>query len=214
MTLMTGQQPSDQVTAGTTEPSEQSFSIMDVDPGAGDSLKVAKKEEEIQLLLGEVKTLAENLNPETHDMRRKLLDPAINALFVLMKKELGKKEAKIKQLTEELEAVNFTPSSLTGKRLLAKCRSLQHENEELGKRLCQGRVAQYELEIAMQKKLIDELKGNIKESDQLIVNLDEEVETLQSRVFNLQAHVDYCEKNHPAITSIESDPLDNTMLEE
>ncbi|KAK9763623.1 hypothetical protein K7432_009518 [Basidiobolus ranarum] len=201
MTLTTGNRLAENTPSGTSEAVEHRKPLTEDDPNR--SIKLAKKEEDMQLLLGEVKSLAQNLNPETHDMRRKLLDPAINALFVLMKKELGKKEAKIKQLTEELEAVNFTPSSLTGKRLLAKCRSLQHENEELGKRLCQGRVAQYELEIAMQKKLIDELKGNIKESDQLIVNLDDEVETLQSRVFNLQAHVDFCEKNHPPITSLD-----------
>ena len=49
--------------------------------------------------------------------------------------------------------------SVTGKKLLAKCRSLIQENQELGKQISQGRVAQLEAEIALQKKLNQEVKG-------------------------------------------------------
>jgi len=48
---------------------------------------------------------------------------------------------------------------VTGKKLLAKCRSLIQENQELGKQISQGRVAQLEAEIALQKKLNQEVKG-------------------------------------------------------
>ena len=47
---------------------------------------------------------------------------------------------------------------MTGKKLLAKCRSLIQENQELGKQISQGRVAQLEAEIALQKKLNQEVK--------------------------------------------------------
>lgn len=50
--------------------------------------------------------------------------------------------------------------SVTGKKLMAKCRMLIQENQELGRQLSQGRVAQLEAELALQKKYSDELKGS------------------------------------------------------
>ena len=50
--------------------------------------------------------------------------------------------------------------SVTGKKLMAKCRMLIQENQELGTKLSQGRVAQLEAELALQKKYSDELKGS------------------------------------------------------
>ena len=43
---------------------------------------------------------------------------------------------------------------------MAKCRMLIQENQELGRQLSQGRVAQLEAELARQKKYSDELKGS------------------------------------------------------
>ena len=43
---------------------------------------------------------------------------------------------------------------------MAKCRMLIQENQDLGKQLSQGRIAQLEAELALQKKYSDELKGS------------------------------------------------------
>ena len=43
---------------------------------------------------------------------------------------------------------------------MATCRMLIQENQELGRQLSQGRVAQLEAELALQKKYSDELKGS------------------------------------------------------
>ena len=48
--------------------------------------------------------------------------------------------------------------SVTGKKLMAKCRGLLQENQELGKQISQGRVAQLEAEIALHKKYNQEIK--------------------------------------------------------
>lgn len=48
--------------------------------------------------------------------------------------------------------------SQTGKQLMAKCRNLLKENEELGKQISQGRIAKLEGEIVLEKKLVDEMK--------------------------------------------------------
>ena len=42
---------------------------------------------------------------------------------------------------------------------MAKCRSLIQENQELGKQISQGRVAQLEAEIALQRKYNQEIKA-------------------------------------------------------
>ena len=41
---------------------------------------------------------------------------------------------------------------------MAKCRMLIAENQDLGKQLSQGRIAQLEAELALQKKYNEELK--------------------------------------------------------
>ena len=48
--------------------------------------------------------------------------------------------------------------SQTGKRLMAKCRMLLQENEELGKVISSGRTAKLEGEIALEKTLVQEMK--------------------------------------------------------
>ena len=54
----------------------------------------------------------------------------------------------------------FLIFSVTGKKLMAKCRTLLQENQDLGKQISQGRVAQLEAEISMQKKYCQELKSS------------------------------------------------------
>ncbi|CAJ0745655.1 2297_t:CDS:2 [Entrophospora sp. SA101] len=51
---------------------------------------------------------------------------------------------------------------MQSKKLVEKLRTLQNENEELGRQLRQGCVEQYEVEIALQRKVIEELKIAIK----------------------------------------------------
>lgn len=52
----------------------------------------------------------------------------------------------------------FVCYSQTGKRLMAKCRMLLQENEELGKVISSGRMAKLEGEIALEKTLIHEMR--------------------------------------------------------
>lgn len=50
------------------------------------------------------------------------------------------KEKKIKELQDNVSAMNFTTSSKLGKLLMAKCRTLQEENEEIGSVASEGKV--------------------------------------------------------------------------
>lgn len=57
----------------------------------------------------------------------------------------------------ELRDVCLSHSN-TGKRLMAKCRLLYQENEELGKMISSGKMAKLEGDLALQKSYCDELK--------------------------------------------------------
>lgn len=46
----------------------------------------------------------------------------------------------MKELQDNVNAVNFTPQSKMGKMLMAKCRTLQEENEEIGNQAKEGKV--------------------------------------------------------------------------
>lgn len=50
--------------------------------------------------------------------------------------------------------------SQMGKRLMAKCRMLLQENEELGKVISSGRTSKLEAEIVLQKTMVTEMKTN------------------------------------------------------
>ena len=53
-----------------------------------------------------------------------MLDPAINHLFLKMKTELKETKEKLESATSELAAWKFTPDSQTGKKLMARVRTL------------------------------------------------------------------------------------------
>lgn len=57
-------------------------------------------------------------------------------------KELEAAEKRVKELQDDLAAVQFTPHSKHGKLLMAKCRTLQEENTEIGREASEGKVSQ------------------------------------------------------------------------
>lgn len=57
-----------------------------------------------------------------------------------MQNLVEEKEKKVKELQDNIAAVNFTPHSKMGKLLMAKCKTLQEENEEIGTRAKEGKV--------------------------------------------------------------------------
>ncbi|KAM0913253.1 hypothetical protein ACQ4PT_012308 [Festuca glaucescens] len=101
----------------------------------------AKREQEIAELKSAVRDLKTQLRPPSMQTRRLLLDPAIHEEFTRLKNLAEEKEKKIKELQDNVAAVNFTPSSKHGKMLMAKCRTLQEENEEIGAMASEGKVS-------------------------------------------------------------------------
>ncbi|KAK4489026.1 hypothetical protein RD792_004818, partial [Penstemon davidsonii] len=100
----------------------------------------AKREQEIAELKSAVRELRAQLKPPSMQARRLLLDPAIHEEFTRLKNLVEEKDKKVKELQDNIAAVSFTPQSKMGKMLMAKCRTLQEENEEIGNQANEGKV--------------------------------------------------------------------------
>ncbi|KAM4625116.1 pre-mRNA-splicing regulator WTAP-like isoform 1-T2 [Polymixia lowei] len=149
-------------------------------------MRLATKEQEMQECSTQIQYLKQAQQPSLAQLRSSMVDPAVNLFFLKMRRELDETKDKLEQAQNELSAWKFTPDSQTGKKLMAKCRMLIQENQELGRQLTQGRIAQLEAELALQKKYSGELKSSQDELNDFIIQLDEEVEGMQSTILVLQ----------------------------
>ncbi|XP_065073622.1 pre-mRNA-splicing regulator female-lethal(2)D [Ochlerotatus camptorhynchus] len=148
--------------------------------------RLAVKEQEMQDFASQIAELKTAQAPGQAALRSALLDPAVNILFQKLKSELQQTKAKLEETQNELSAWKFTPDSNTGKRLMAKCRLLYQENEELGKMTSNGRLAKLEGELALQKSYNEEVKKSQLELDDFLQEMDEDVEGMQSTIVFLQ----------------------------
>ncbi|KMZ57909.1 hypothetical protein ZOSMA_8185G00010 [Zostera marina] len=64
--------------------------------------------------------------------RRLLSDPTMHQEYLRLKNLNEEKDRKLKELEENTKAVYFNSSSKKGKMLMAKCKTLQEENEKIG----------------------------------------------------------------------------------
>lgn len=64
----------------------------------------------------------------------------MTSCFWVLQNLVEEKDKKIKELQDNIAAVTFTPQSKMGKMLMAKCRTLQEENEEIGHQAAEGKV--------------------------------------------------------------------------
>ncbi|AQK68251.1 FKBP12-interacting protein of 37 kDa-like [Zea mays] len=160
----------------------------------------AKREQEIAELKSAVRDLKTQLRPPSMQTRRLLLDPAIHEEFTRLKNLVEEKEKKIKELQDNVAAVNFTPSSKLGKMLMAKCRTLQEENEEIGAMASEGKIHELGMKIAVLKSQNNELRNqfdvlykhmdgvtnDVERSNELVAILQEELEAKELEVTRLK----------------------------
>jgi len=149
-------------------------------------MRLTAKEQELQEMAAQIAELKSAQAPSTAQLRSTLLDPAVNLVIQRLTKECDQLKKAAEEAQNELAAWKFTPDSATGKRLMAKCRQLYQENEDLGKMIASGRLAKLEGELALQKNLTEEMKKNQQEMDDFMAELDEDVEGMQSTIYYLQ----------------------------
>nr|SVE74509.1 EOG090X0FYD [Daphnia barbata] len=149
-------------------------------------MRLNTKEQEIQDLIVQIQELKASQAGNSSSLRSSLLDPAVNVLIQHLRRELEKSKSALEETQNELSAWKFTPDSNTGKRLMAKCRLLYQENEELGRMISSGRLAKLEGDLALQRNFSEEMKKSQSELDEFLLELDEDVEGMQSTIYFLQ----------------------------
>ncbi|KAI8872945.1 hypothetical protein GQ42DRAFT_160904 [Ramicandelaber brevisporus] len=100
------------------------------------------------------------------------MHPTINALFRAMRLKIDEQAARITYLEDHLDAIQFTPQSTVGIRLIAKIQRLMQENEALGKQLSQGRIEQLEAEREALWSCNVALQERLKETVDILNNTD------------------------------------------
>jgi len=155
--------------------------------------KLALKEQEIHDYAAQLSAMRNSVQSKSlSSLKCSLQDPAVNILIQRLRKELNATKTRLEETQSELNAWKFTPDSNTGKRLMAKCRLLYQENEELGKVINSGRVAKLEGELALQKNFGEEVKKSQSELDEFLQDLDEDVEGMQSTIYLLKNELQKC----------------------
>lgn len=146
----------------------------------------AKREREIADLKSAVQDLKKQLRLPSLQARRFLLDPAIHEEFTRLKTLVEEKDKKVKELQDNVAAVNFSPSSRMGRMLMNKCKDLQKENEEIGARASEGKIHELGMEISALKSQNTELRSQFDALYQQMDGLTDDVERSQEMVFILQ----------------------------
>ncbi|WOL02960.1 FKBP12-interacting protein of 37 kDa [Canna indica] len=146
----------------------------------------AKREQEIADLKSAVRELKTQMRPPSMQTRRLLLDPAIHEEFTRLKNLVEEKDKKIKELQDNLAAVNFTASSKLGKMLMAKCRTLQEENEEIGAMASEGKIHELGMKIAVLKSQSAEYRNQFEALYKHMEGLTNDMERSNEMVYILQ----------------------------
>ncbi|XP_030458734.1 FKBP12-interacting protein of 37 kDa-like isoform X9 [Syzygium oleosum] len=146
----------------------------------------AKREQEIAELKSAVRDLKAQLKPPSMQARRLLLDPAIHEEFSRLKNLVEEKDKRVKELQDNIAAVSFTPQSKMGKMLMAKCRTLQEENEEIGNQAAEGKMHELAMKLALQKSQNAELLSQFEGLYKHMEGLTNDVEKPNEMVLILQ----------------------------
>ncbi|CAK7348397.1 unnamed protein product [Dovyalis caffra] len=99
---------------------------------------------------------------------------------------IEEKDKKVKELQDNIAAVNFTPQSKMGKMLMAKCRTLQEENEEIGNQAAEGKMHELAMKLALQKSQNAELRSQFEGLYKHMEGLTDDVEKSNETVLLLQ----------------------------
>ncbi|KAL7105957.1 hypothetical protein ACP275_07G080700 [Erythranthe tilingii] len=132
--------------------------------------------------------------------RSLLLDPAIHEEFTRLKNLMEEKDKKVKELQDNINAVSFTSQSKMGKMIMAKCRTLQEENEEIGNQANEGKIHELGMKLALQKsqnaelrsqfeglfKQMDKLASDVDRSNELAVIMQEKLEEKENEIQRLK----------------------------
>ncbi|PHJ22620.1 negative elongation factor e [Cystoisospora suis] len=111
-------------------------------------------------------------------LRTIALDPAVSLEIQTLRQKLFETETLLRRAKEQLAAQNFSGQSVMGQRLINKCKTLQEENNELGRSLAETHLQPLTLEVAGLKKHVAFLRGELRQLRELNSDMDRDNETM------------------------------------
>eukprot|EP00397_Hematodinium_sp_SG-2012_P064082 GEMP01089824.1.p1 GENE.GEMP01089824.1~~GEMP01089824.1.p1 ORF type:complete len:192 (+),score=50.26 GEMP01089824.1:44-619(+) len=129
-------------------------------------------------IASEIQAAFEDSTSKT-SLRQGLVDPVVNMEILLLRQKLREKEQKIESLQDEINSSSFDPKSISGQKLMKKCRALLEENQDLGRQLAEEKFQDLTVLLKAEKKKCEQLKEKLKESTEFCSVLDDENEKLQ-----------------------------------
>lgn len=136
------------------------------------NMKLSLKIQEAQEYLAKIDALNQTRVPSSTQLQSYLLDPTLNYLFERMRTEVDQAKSRVEEMQNEMAAWKFSADSNTGKQLMAKCRLLHQENQELGKMITSGTIAKLESGLAIHKNFSEDLKKSQAGKRIIVICLD------------------------------------------
>ncbi|CAF3343415.1 unnamed protein product [Rotaria sp. Silwood1] len=124
--------------------------------------------------------------PSLSRLRQTYLDPSINLIYGRMRDEIEQSRKACDEAQNELHSWQFTPDSKTGKMLMARCKKLLEENEQLGKIVSSDNVAKLEGEIALQNQLLSNMKDTQKDYEDIVLDMDTNMDAMSSTLLHMR----------------------------
>lgn len=124
--------------------------------------------------------------PSVTRLRQTYLDPSINLIFGHMREEIEQTRLARDEAQNELQACQFTSDSKTGKMLMARCKKLLEENQQLGKLVSTDNVAKLEGEIALQNTLLSNIKDTEKDYEDILLDMDKNMDAMSGLLLHLR----------------------------
>ncbi|XP_038705765.1 FKBP12-interacting protein of 37 kDa-like [Tripterygium wilfordii] len=174
----------------------------------------AKREQEIMELKSAVRDLKAQLKPPSVQVRRLLLDPAIHEEFTRLKNLIEEKDKKMKEMQDHINAMSFTPYNKNGKMLMAKCRTLQEENEEIGNQASEGKMHELSLKLALQKSQNAELRTQFEGLCKHMEGLSDDAEKSHEMVLILQEKLEEKDREVREFKRQRLEPNPETQMED
>ncbi|PFH36527.1 hypothetical protein BESB_047190 [Besnoitia besnoiti] len=122
-------------------------------------------------------------------LRTAVLDPAVSLEIKTLRQKLFDTETLLRRAKEQLAAQNFSGQSVVGQRLINKCKTLQEENNELGRSLAETHLQPLTIEVAGLKKHVAFLRGELRQLRELNSDMDRDNETMALQLQELSTAV-------------------------
>lgn len=126
---------------------------------------MTQKDEEIRVLQHHLYMAAASLSTQAQTQtqgNKPATSQETANLIASLKQQILSKNKEIYTLREKLQSVQFTPESAIGQRLVARCKMLLAENEELGRKsLFLTKTGQLETEVQEWKHIANTLKASL-----------------------------------------------------